>query len=302
MKRILKYAAFIIVFIVILAYSNGYFTSSTENTSSFSNSPIPVKVRQWSIGDTLMTTTHKIVKVRKVADNSEPHYDSYCEDYIFETDTLLEIQEMEQILKTMNVSEGHRASFRFDNNIYPKGQYASYEKDSLFYIENYPRSLDEANINSLMGDIQRISKSIDEIKITDEFQSWNHAEIAFTNAGIDYMVLVEHCEDYPQLKEDFSALKRRIINKQRKCFPEIRRKYIKWAGSQLRENDIEVYGNNTTITYVSSGFIYNDNVVGAYSAIESTLQQFRFKRANFKWSEYADYTYYNINSKEDSEL
>jgi hypothetical protein len=56
-------------------------------------------------------------------------------------------------------------------------------------------------------------------------------------------------------------------------------------------------------TEFSTGVVFfcaNKNIQDSYQAVESTLEKLRFKRANFKWSEYDSASYYTISSKADN--
>ena len=69
------------------------------------------------------------------------------------------------------------------------------------------------------------------------------------------------------------------------------------------EHDCDVSISGRTITFTAGIFAANANIKDAYQNISDALRDLRFKRCNFKWYRYADeYTYYTIDSKNDTDL
>ena len=98
-------------------------------------------------------------------------------------------------------------------------------------------------------------------------------------------------------------MKSHLKKLQIKEFPRIRSEYAKLVDEKLWSEDIDVSKYGTSITFTGGIFASNKNIQDFQSTISSTLSDFRFKRANYKWYEYDDeYTYYTISSPKDSEI
>jgi len=93
---------------------------------------------------------------------------------------------------------------------------------------------------------------------------------------------------------------------QTKRFPVLRQNYRNLLHTQLWVDNIEVevMGNqNTTIQFTGGTFANNRNKLETFTTLKPMLEQFRFKRVNFKWYKYdEEYTYWEIDSKSDQQL
>ncbi|MCC9016545.1 hypothetical protein [Flavobacterium lipolyticum] len=101
-------------------------------------------------------------------------------------------------------------------------------------------------------------------------------------------------------------LERKVKNIQVKEFPVLRKAYAKAVYQKLWEQNIEtqVLGNkNKTIQFTGGYFANNGNKMKTQETLQEALKMFRFSRVNYKWYKYDnDYTYYEIDSPDDSEL
>lgn len=89
-------------------------------------------------------------------------------------------------------------------------------------------------------------------------------------------------------------------------FPKLRKAYGKIVAKKLWvENiEVEVFGNTSkTIQFTGGIFANNKNKQETQEALSEMLNFLRFKKANYKWYEYDDeYTYYDLDSKDDNEI
>lgn len=101
-------------------------------------------------------------------------------------------------------------------------------------------------------------------------------------------------------------LERKVKNIQIKEFPILRKAYAKAVNQKLWEQNIEtqILGNkNKTIQFTGGYFANNGNKAQTQETLQEALKMFRFSRVNYKWYKYDDdYTYYEIDSPDDSEL
>lgn len=100
-------------------------------------------------------------------------------------------------------------------------------------------------------------------------------------------------------------LESKVSELQIKEFPLMRKAYADFVANILWEHDIEVrvVGNaNGTIEFIGGYFAANKNIKDTHLLFVDLLKALRFDRANYKWSEYADYTYYTLESSKDSEI
>lgn len=101
-------------------------------------------------------------------------------------------------------------------------------------------------------------------------------------------------------------LEKKVKNIQIKEFPILRKAYAKAIYHKLWEQNIEtqILGNkNKTIQFTGGYFANNSNKAQTQETLQEALKMFRFTKVNYKWYKYDDeYTYYEINSPNDSEL
>jgi hypothetical protein len=139
-------------------------------------------------------------------------------------------------------------------------------------------------VESISYDDSRLPVNI--IASIDEVQSTIVAEQANGNKSADKAL------------QKLKALKQKV-------YPILRKRYTEQTSKLLWEHDIEckVVGNrNTEIVFVGGLFASNKNIKEYYTTLYDVLNQLRFKRADFKWySMDTEYTYYKIDSPQDSE-
>lgn len=93
---------------------------------------------------------------------------------------------------------------------------------------------------------------------------------------------------------------------QLKEFPLLRKTYAKFMSDALWENDIKVFTtskSNKHINLTGGVFAANKNKLDFQNKLVANFRNFRFKKANYRWYKGdSDYTTFEIDSKEDSEL
>lgn len=101
-------------------------------------------------------------------------------------------------------------------------------------------------------------------------------------------------------------LKNKLIRKQKIWYPKYRKAYSNIMANKVWENDVYVTasGSNNTIFNLSGGiFAANKNIKDMQESIYDILYSLRFKQSRYRWYKGADeFTYYTIDSKQDSEL
>ncbi|MDU1906402.1 MAG: hypothetical protein E6772_16655 [Dysgonomonas sp.] len=103
-------------------------------------------------------------------------------------------------------------------------------------------------------------------------------------------------------EKQIQVIKNKISQMQVKVYPALRKAFAQNAKSKLWEEDIKVVQNGTTITFIGHQFVTNRNIKESYEAIYEYLISVRYKKAIFKWHDYSEYTYYNIDSPKDSDV
>ena len=87
-----------------------------------------------------------------------------------------------------------------------------------------------------------------------------------------------------------------------KNFPLARKQYYLNSKSELWKNDIEVSMSGKTIGYISFRYSLNEDKMFGYNSVKSELEQLRFKKVYFASVEGYDNAYWNISSKNDSDI
>ena len=107
-------------------------------------------------------------------------------------------------------------------------------------------------------------------------------------------------------KQLASEIKKKLIAKQVKEYPKMRKAYTQFAHNTLWKEDIDVSSSGstyTTITLVGSIFASNKGIASIEGTIESMLKELRFKRVNYKWIAHEEeYQYFDLKTPSDSEL
>lgn len=158
----------------------------------------------------------------------------------------------------------------------------------------------------------RLTKEIESIKKGIDFTSYYGKEIV--NLQLVTVLFTSWSE---MVKEGLNSsnpndvklaneLKKLVSRTQVKELPQIRKNYIDIARKKLWENNIEVSGGgkgNTVINLTGGSFFNNKNKAEVQGTLSSILQEFRFKRSNYRAYDGQDeYTYYTIESPDDGEM
>lgn len=171
--------------------------------------------------------------------------------------------------------------------------------------------------------------STTEKKLTDlEIKEQLDREISSIDKGIDFTSYKESIESIQlelvlfqvwakkineakssnnnDIKELGEKLETKVKKIQVSEFPKLRKAYGKIVAKKLWvENiEVEVLGNNSkTIQFTGGIFANNKNKQETQETLSEMLNFLRFKKANYKWYEYDDeYTYYDLDSKNDNEI
>lgn len=157
----------------------------------------------------------------------------------------------------------------------------------------------------------RLKKEIESIKNGVDFSTYRGevvnlqlAVVLFTSWG--EMVREGLKSSNPEDVKLANELKKLVVKTQEKELPNIRKNYIEVARKKLWESNIEVSGGgkgNTTINLTGGSFFNNKNKSDVQGTISSVLEQFRFKRSNYRAYDGQDqYDYFTIDSPQDGEL
>lgn len=113
-------------------------------------------------------------------------------------------------------------------------------------------------------------------------------------------------EDDKEIITKSNKLNSKIKYTLKKSYPKLRKAYGDFTKNKLWEQDIDVVLKGrgyTTIEFRGSLFASNANIKQVQSEIGTMLRELRFNRVNYKFTKYDDeYTYYDINSLDDSEF
>lgn len=110
----------------------------------------------------------------------------------------------------------------------------------------------------------------------------------------------------PEDQKLAKKLKDKVVARQVKEFPQMRKEIAKVMKEKLWEENIEVkcFGNgNATLDFVGGSFASNKIIKQTQETLSEMMNMYRFKRTQYRWIPSADeYTYYSIDSPKDSEL
>ncbi len=99
---------------------------------------------------------------------------------------------------------------------------------------------------------------------------------------------------------------KQLSNLHSKAYPQFRRSWGKAVGEKLWRDDIEVRvlgGSAKTIEFTGGTFAANRNIEDFQTELQLALLDMRFTRVQYRWYKGAtEYTYYKLDSKNDSEL
>lgn len=108
-----------------------------------------------------------------------------------------------------------------------------------------------------------------------------------------------------ELQSMAKQLKQKVSQLQVKEFPLMRKNYADVMAKLVWEENIDVKalgGAYDTLDLEGGIFIDNKSIAKIQGTIKESVELFRFSRVNYKWSQYAEYTYYDIDSPADSEV
>lgn len=174
----------------------------------------------------------------------------------------------------------------------------------------YQHKVDGVNENenyyaSYNNSILTIKKSAEEL-IEEKIQSIKEP-IEINNIGSIMLFLdkVDKYSSFYQSNKDnkrSSEIRNHIINFQKKYFPIARKVYYENAKEKLWEKNIEVKLSGKNIKFIGYMFADNKTKKDTYKEIISELTNLRFKRVSFEWYDGSDTTYWDIDSKNDTEI
>jgi len=100
---------------------------------------------------------------------------------------------------------------------------------------------------------------------------------------------------YNRLKSIMTATNKRI-------YRSAREEFYKICKNDLWQEDIKVTlsKDTKTITFTGRHFSSNRRISDTYKQLENSFDRLRFKRVNFRYSDYGDYTYFPFNPPDDS--
>jgi hypothetical protein len=166
-------------------------------------------------------------------------------------------------------------------------------------------SKDKPSLESrLTKEIESIKKGVDFSSYKGEIASLQLATVLFTAWG--EIVREGLKSSNPNDVKLANELKKLVSKTQVRELPEIRKNYIEIARTKLWENNITVSGGgkgNTIINLTGGSFFNNKNKSDVQGTLSSILNDFRFKKANYRaYGGQDEYTYYDIDSPDDGEL
>lgn len=141
--------------------------------------------------------------------------------------------------------------------------------------------------------------------LTEGFPKYDReAEVTYMTMWTNDLDKAKKLDD-AELNKLVKKVEHKLIAHKIKRFGSMRKTFANDLREALwRENiDVKVSGkNNSTITFISGKFASNANKEDFQKLVSDELHKLRFKRAEYKWYKYDDeYTYYTINSKNDTD-
>jgi len=193
----------------------------------------------------------------------------------------------------------------------------SNEKDEEVLVETNNKSSVESSNPTLSAEkkesdlneqLKREIASIDKgIDFTEYQESIESIQIEIALFGVWSNIINEAAiSENQEIKNLGIELEKKTKKIQTKEFPILRKAYGKIVHKKLWVENIEteVFGKgNKTIQFTGGIFANNKNKQETQETLSEVLHMLRFKRANYKWYKYDDeYTYYELQSKNDDEL
>lgn len=114
--------------------------------------------------------------------------------------------------------------------------------------------------------------------------------------SMDVIELKDSISKNSMLKKKADSLIRMIRNTQVRVFKEARADYFENAKEKLWVEDIKVQYSpgSRNLTLIGHPFVSNRGIQDSYIAIKDAMAALRFARVTFKWTEYSEYTYYDV--------
>ena len=192
--------------------------------------------------------------------------------------------------------------------------------DYNLYVADSTKRVEKKRINDSLKIVKKkrdteelIYKINTEIKAIDNFTSSIYrGSVTSLNLEILYFSEITKLinkgkkHNNKKIKKLSETLKKKLKNLQWREFPKIRKAYVEILDDKLWEENIDVFCKGkryTTMEFVGGIFASNKNIKDTQFTMHEKVNDFRFKRVNYKWYKYDDeYTYYTINSISDGEL
>lgn len=99
-----------------------------------------------------------------------------------------------------------------------------------------------------------------------------------------------------------NEIKSALVTFQKRCFPKARKAYYQNAKNELWEKDIDVSISGKDITFTGYMFVKNKVIKNTYLEIKDEISDLRFNTVGFRAFDGDDRTYWELNSKKDSEI
>ena len=99
----------------------------------------------------------------------------------------------------------------------------------------------------------------------------------------------------PEIDKEIAALEKKLDKLYPAMYSTLRKNYINSQRRNLWENDIDVNGSGTTITFTAGMFAANKNISSFHDMVGPALRLLKFKQVRYKWYKGDDeYTYYDL--------
>lgn len=183
----------------------------------------------------------------------------------------------------------------------PGEEYAYLMGMNLITVENPPKNKEEALLLKKISQVKSAIVDLNIIPLNDlKFET---ITIYLDNIEVASKTYLRYQNETDQgLKKELTSLRQKLVSTQKTAFPRMRKIFADNLKQKLWVDDIKVSQSGTTITFTGYQFATNRNIKEGYEAISDLLRRLRFKRANFRWSEYGEYTYYTIETPSDQEI
>lgn len=155
----------------------------------------------------------------------------------------------------------------------------------------------------------RLQKEIDSVTNFDSKKYKDTVDNILIEAALfsEWAKMINESKNYNndeinRMAENFRS---KLSNLQVREFPLLRKAYGDTTNKALwiEDGKARVSGaSSKTYEMESTLFASNKAVAQMHASLEKTLMALRFTRVNYLWSQYAEYTYFPIESPEDSEI